>query len=252
MASKICFQVFVAVILLLQSVFSLKCYTCNSAKDEGCSASPPPEKYLIECSHDTMEILNDFHRQTKLEEAASAKHDHGHDHDDSEHGHEHHRHEMESMPAASTAPAPLLEDPSETTQLPDASTPAALANDRQARSVDANMNEPGSLITAAVKLPKEATFCRKNSYHIPEQVNGPDSKFESTIRIIRTCGWIAEEKKEGASNKTDCKWIVNAGTQIDQCVCTGDGCNAGSYLESLKSHTLILFAVITASFYYVL
>ncbi|CAL8104082.1 unnamed protein product [Orchesella dallaii] len=256
MASRICIQVFLALVLLSQSTFSLKCYTCNSAKDEGCAQSPPPEKYLIECSQDTLEILNDFHRQTKLEEAdAEHKHDH-HDHDE-KHDHDHHEHndhpqEMESTPAASISSASPMDTDISDSQLPDSATPVSPSGNRTARSVDGNGNEPGFLLAAPVKLPKEATFCRKNSYHIPAQNNGPDSKLESTIRIIRTCGWIPEEKKEGSSNKTDCKWINNAGTQIDQCVCKGDGCNAGEYLQSLKIHTLVLFGVITAGYYYVL
>lgn len=36
-----------------------------------------------------------------------------------------------------------------------------------------NDNAPSIFSTHPIKLPKEATFCRKTSYHIPKQHNGP-------------------------------------------------------------------------------
>lgn len=80
-----------------------------------------------------------------------------------------------------------------------------------------------------------------------------DSTMAASVRVHRSCGWIPEEKKEGdQSMQTGCKWIGTDGTQMNQCVCTGDGCNPANLLASLTSQTLVVLAVITAGYFYVL
>lgn len=80
-----------------------------------------------------------------------------------------------------------------------------------------------------------------------------DISLEASVRVIRACGWIPEEKKAGEPAKqSNCKWIGTEGVQMDQCVCTGDGCNSGNYLGSLKTQTLVLVAVMAAGYFYVL
>ncbi len=55
-----------------------------------------------------------------------------------------------------------------------------------------NDNAPPMFSTTPIKLPKEATFCRKTSYHIPKQNNGPSNKsiklyaFSFKILIFKT------------------------------------------------------------------
>lgn len=145
----------------------LKCYICNSQKDPSCSASPPPEKYLLECSQDTLEILNDMHRQTKMTEAANLAAERNVDDDN------------ESEPG-SDASSPLA-----ASSVPFDRNDNDLALNRTERGSEEmihsdaknNDNAPTMFSATPIKLPKEAIFCRKTSYHIPKQHNGPSKPF---------------------------------------------------------------------------
>jgi len=253
-------------VLFAQSALGLKCYICNSANDPECSMSPPPAKYLQECSQDTLEILNDMHRQTKLEEAAQlASQQSGAPGAVSGNGAPGAVSGNGAPGAISGNGAPGLPGSNDAASAahPPASHPfdkedKDLTLNRTARGAEeiihnnSNASKPVAFSTSPINLPKEATFCRKTSYHIPQQSNGPNSTMKASIRVIRSCGWIPEPTKEGKEEQSVCKWIGTEGVQMDQCVCNGDGCNSGNYMGSLQSQTLILLAIMTAGYFYVL
>lgn len=134
-------------------------------------------------------MLNDMHRQTKLEEAAQQA--------------AHNPDNASNVPPMDIQPG--TEDPFAAPRPPAAhpfdkdDKDLALNPNRTARSVEnaaANGSEgeelakvaaapqphhpmPPAPVPVPMSVPKEATFCRKISYHIPAQSNGPSKHIKT-------------------------------------------------------------------------
>jgi len=227
-------EIFLVILLFAQSTFCLQCYVCNSVTNVDCNLSSPAEKYRVDCSLDKSASQSTHHLHSEQMEKNS---------------------EVVSDSNSNNAsdPAALSTQDENTTEFGSHDLDEQpTSSNRTVRSVAENKDDVGqpSFTVLPVKLAKEATFCRKIVNHIPAQTNGPESKLAKQVRIVRSCGFAAE--KGGEKEELTCKWIGTDGIQKENCACAGDGCNSGSYLESLKAHTMILFSVMTLGYFYIL
>lgn len=135
----------------------LKCYVCNSAREHDCGESPPPEKYLRECSHeeDAEEMKNDIHLHHQPTSA-----------------------QLKDLNNSNSGVPEFVKNLHAEGDLHSDKSKEADLQQRIRRDVDDNkhgidkMPAAPSMITS-MKLPKDATFCRKFAYHLTQQNNGP-------------------------------------------------------------------------------